>query len=62
MDYVIPVRDEISLSAKLEHLYYEEEKLIYMGKNAQEYVKKNATWENYGQRLFELLSQNLVKK
>lgn len=60
--YVIPVRDEISLSAKLEHLYYEKEKLIYLGNNAQTYVKKNATWENYGERLFDLLSKNLLKK
>ena len=59
--YVIPVRDEISLSSKLEHLYYEKEKLIYLGNNAQMYVKKNATWENYGERLFELLSQILLK-
>ena len=60
--YVIPVRDEISLSSKLEHLYYEKEKLIYLGNNAQMYVKKNATWENYGERLFDLLSKNLLKK
>ena len=60
--YIIPVRNESSISEKLEYLYYEKEKLIYMANNAQEYVRNNATWKNYGERLFDLLNQNLVKK
>ena len=60
--YIIPVRDELSLSEKLENLYYEKEKLNFLGQNAYKSIKENATWEKYGERLFEFLSQTILEK
>ena len=55
--YVVPVRDEFSLANKLEHLYSEQKKLIYLGKNGFKYIKENGSWEKYGERLFQLLTK-----
>ena len=59
--YIVPNRDSYAISGILEKLYLNPSKLIYLGDNAYKYAKNNCTWDKYGDRLYNLLMQNLNK-
>ena len=59
--YIVPNRDSYAISGILEKLYLNPRKLIYLGDNAYKYAKNNCTWDKYGDRLYNLLLQNLNK-